>query len=178
MRTAQPDDDHHDLGGSVTVSPTHSLLRRQLKRFFPKDEPLSGACADFVAAVDAAYAAFDDDRAMLERSLELSSQELMQANSEMRALFSAIPDLLFRVDARGLILSSKVGAGDDPLLQSQPVGQGQPIQQTVLLPVGGRFMEVLALVLLEKQVRNLEFVFPHGNKRLLYEVRLMPVLKG
>ena len=160
------------------MSPTHSLLRRQLKRLFPADEPLTGACADFIAAVDAAYAAFDDDRAMLERSLELSSQELLQANSEMRALFSAIPDLLFRVDAQGLILSAKVGAGDDPLLQSQPVGQGQPLQQTVLRPVGARFVEALQQVLSEQQVRSVEFIFPHGKKRLVYEVRLMPVLKG
>ena len=36
----------------------------------------------FLAAVDAAYADFDSDRAMLERSLELSSKELSDARDE------------------------------------------------------------------------------------------------
>ena len=41
--------------------------------------------AFFLNAVDSAYREFDDDRRMLERSLDLSSQELLQANGEMRA---------------------------------------------------------------------------------------------
>src|SRR5690606_36841506 len=39
----------------------------------------------FVEAVDAAYHQADEDRAMLERSLELSSAELLQTNAELRA---------------------------------------------------------------------------------------------
>jgi len=58
----------------------------------------------FIEAIDAAYWEFDVDREMLERSLDLSSQELIQANSEMRAVFQAIPDLLFRLDQDGRIL--------------------------------------------------------------------------
>jgi len=160
------------------VPPNHSLLRRQLKRHFPGADGFAGPWTEFLAAVDAAYAAFDDDRAMLERSLDLSSHELLQANSEMRALFQAIPDLLFRVDARGVILSFKVGAGDDPLLHAQRAEQGQPLHQTVLQPIGPRFLEVLRQVLSAKNVQNIEFVFPQEQKRLVYEVRLMPVLKG
>ncbi len=40
----------------------------------------------FIEMVNNAYNEFDIDRNMLERSLELSSQELLQANSEMRAI--------------------------------------------------------------------------------------------
>jgi diguanylate cyclase (GGDEF)-like protein/PAS domain S-box-containing protein len=40
--------------------------------------------------VSNAYHQFDDDRAMLERSLDLSSKELIQANSEMRAVFERV----------------------------------------------------------------------------------------
>ncbi len=41
-------------------------------------------------AVNNAYWQFDEDRTMLERSLDLSSQELLQANSDMRVIFERI----------------------------------------------------------------------------------------
>ena len=65
-----------------------------------------------LAAIDQAYKQFDNDRAMLERSLDLSSQELLQANSELRALVSAFPDHILRLDPRGTILDIKGAASE------------------------------------------------------------------
>jgi diguanylate cyclase (GGDEF)-like protein/PAS domain S-box-containing protein len=64
-------------------------LKRQLKKYFRKDEPPND-CLSFIEAVSNAYRQFDEDRTMLERSLELSSQELLQTNSDMRAVFERI----------------------------------------------------------------------------------------
>ena len=64
-----------------------------MARVPPELEPM-------LAAIDQAYQQFDDDRSMLERSLDLSSQELLQANSELRALVSAFPDHILRLDPR------------------------------------------------------------------------------
>ncbi len=72
------------------MNETHNLLKRQLKRWFGDDPASSIGCQEFLDAVDSAYRQFDADRAMLERSLELSSQELLQANSEMRAVFARL----------------------------------------------------------------------------------------
>ena len=41
--------------------------------------------------------------------MELSSQELMRANAQLRALFGAFPDLFFRLDRNGVILDCKAG---------------------------------------------------------------------
>ena len=82
----------------------HSLLRRQLKRCFGADFTPPPEWQEFLAAVDTAYRESDTDRAMLERSLELSSQELLQAGAEMRAVFQAIPDLLVRLDEHCRVL--------------------------------------------------------------------------
>jgi diguanylate cyclase (GGDEF)-like protein/PAS domain S-box-containing protein len=68
----------------------HSLLKRQLKRHLSGADALPLECKDFLDAVDEAYRQFDGDRAMLERSLDLSSEELLQANSDMRAVFERI----------------------------------------------------------------------------------------
>jgi len=72
------------------LEPLHSLLKRQLKKYRVDSEVLSKGYQDFLAAVNEAYRQFDADRAMLERSLDLSSQELLQANSEMRAVFERL----------------------------------------------------------------------------------------
>ena len=63
----------------------HRLLRRQLRKYLGVEDDVPAALQAFVAAVDAAYADFDSDRAMLERSLELSSKELSDAHDEATA---------------------------------------------------------------------------------------------
>jgi PAS domain S-box-containing protein len=63
----------------------HPLLKRQLKRFYKGDEPADPRFLAFAAAVSEAYAAADDERALLENSLELSSQELEERYAALRA---------------------------------------------------------------------------------------------
>ena len=87
----------------------HSLLKRQLKRHFGDQFPIPAQWRPFIERVNDAYREFDADREMLEHSLELSSQELIDANSEMRAVFQAIPDLVFRLNHEGTILDIKAG---------------------------------------------------------------------
>jgi len=63
----------------------HNLLKRQLKKYFGDPLQIPTKWQKFVDAVDDAYMQSDVDRGMLERSLDLSSQELLHANSEMMA---------------------------------------------------------------------------------------------
>lgn len=60
----------------------HRLLERQIRHH------LGGQCPPewqaFLDAVDAAYVSFDKDRTLIERSLELMSRELTEANSGLR----------------------------------------------------------------------------------------------
>ena len=69
---------------------THRLLQRQLKRFFGDPVNLPVACQGFVAAINDAYQQADEDRSRLERSLALSSQELLQANAKTQALLDTV----------------------------------------------------------------------------------------
>ena len=61
---------------------SNNVLARQLKRYFGRIEAVPGNLAGFMDSVNETYRCFDDDRKMLEPSMELSSQELLQANSE------------------------------------------------------------------------------------------------
>jgi two-component system cell cycle sensor histidine kinase/response regulator CckA len=73
---------------SDSFKDAHSLLVRQLRRAHVSIDSLDASMREFLATVDSAYKDFDDDRQMLERSLDLSSQELIQANGELRLLLS------------------------------------------------------------------------------------------
>ena len=80
----------------------HSLLKRQIKRHLGSPDSLPQEWQSFIAAVNDAYVQSDTDRAILERSLELSSQELLAANSKLRAVYERLidssPDGIFAFD--------------------------------------------------------------------------------
>ena len=121
---------------------THSLLKRQMKKAFGDDFIITDQWKKFIEMVNDAYDAADTDRRMLERSLELSSQELFQANSEMRAIFEAIPDLLFRVDADGIILDCKTGNTSDLFIAREKL-LNRKIQEIPVAATGKRFKEAI-----------------------------------
>lgn len=68
----------------------HRLLKRQLKRHFKDPDAISVDLQAFLESVNDAYWQADEDRLRLERSLELSSQELLQANSELQTLLQTV----------------------------------------------------------------------------------------
>lgn len=86
----------------------HPLVQRQLQRFFKNQPPDSEAFRAFAQAVSEAYRAHDEDRALLENSLALASQELEEryrrlqqdiaererAQGERDAFYRASPDML------------------------------------------------------------------------------------
>ncbi|KFC64606.1 Two-component hybrid sensor and regulator [Bosea sp. LC85] len=72
----------------------HRLLRRQLRKHLGIEDDVPAELQPFVAAVDAAYADFDSDRAMLERSQELSWQELSEARDKATQAQTRLTDAL------------------------------------------------------------------------------------
>lgn len=62
----------------------HSLLKRQLNKYFGENTSFTEEYSAFLEAVSDAYYGFDEDRLIIERSLELSSQELIDSNNELR----------------------------------------------------------------------------------------------
>ncbi len=85
------------------MNPLHSLLKRQLRRFANETSAVAGDQANFLRAINEAYWQFDEDRRMLEHSLELTSQELLEKNAELSHINMELEE---RVAARTLELSS------------------------------------------------------------------------
>jgi diguanylate cyclase (GGDEF)-like protein len=82
----------------------HTLLQRQLKRYIGNNTLLPDQYQAFLEAVNEAYIDFDADRRLLERALNISTQELFQSNEELNGILHALPDLLFRVDVNDKII--------------------------------------------------------------------------
>ena len=155
----------------------HSLLRRQLERQGLKMETAPEEARRLMQAVDQAYRQFDDDRAMLERSLELSSQELLQANSDMRTLFQALPDLLFRLDSKGTILESK-GSSESESDLLLPAAQlvGRRIQEIPVPDLVPRFTRALAELQSTGKPVQVEYSLTLRGTEQIFEARLVPAL--
>jgi PAS domain S-box-containing protein len=75
----------------------HKLLSRQLAKVFGREGEVPAELVPFLEVVDTAYNQADHDRVLLERSLDLTSTELIEANQELRAYAS---DLELRVAER------------------------------------------------------------------------------
>jgi signal transduction histidine kinase/ActR/RegA family two-component response regulator len=144
----------------------HSLLRRQLKRHFP-DDRVPPEFEPMLAAIDQAYQQFDNDRSMLERSLDLSSQELLQANAELRALVSAFPDHILRLRPSGTILDIK-GAPSEHSRRWLP---GHDFGESIDLKGRPALVEALHRVAAEHVAVSLEL----EAAAHFYEARLLPL---
>jgi two-component system, cell cycle sensor histidine kinase and response regulator CckA len=89
----------------IMPPPLHDILARQLKRYLGGPAAVPPEWKPFLQAVNDAYREFDKDRGMLERSLELSSEELIQSNADLResqmryrTFIDATSDLVFLKD--------------------------------------------------------------------------------
>jgi signal transduction histidine kinase/CheY-like chemotaxis protein len=99
--------------------PFHSLLRRQLKRHRGDPDLVPYDWRAFVDAVDQAYRQSDVDRLMIERSLDLSSEELSDANSQMREAVSALRQGQLELESRVQRALDEQRRLEDQLRQAQ-----------------------------------------------------------
>jgi two-component system, cell cycle sensor histidine kinase and response regulator CckA len=156
---------------------THTLLKRQFKRYFGDPFSIPQEWQKFFDAINEAYIQFDIDREMLERSLDLSSQELLQINSEMRAVIQAFPDLIFRTDCGGKILEYKF-SDQAHLFSPHENLIGKNIQSIPLRDVSIKFKESINEVRDTKHIVSMEYSLETGGQAHFYEARLVPLLEN
>lgn len=153
----------------------HNLLNRQLKKHYG-GKSIAPDWVDFIAAVNNAYWEFDSDRGMLERALELSSQELLQTNSEMRAVLQTFPDLLLWLGPDGSVHDYK--AGNIPDLNIDLKSQiGRCIYDSGIPGIGDSFRKNVELVQATGETMNIDFSLEASGITHYYEARLLPVLQ-
>lgn len=154
----------------------HRLLQRQLKRFFPDWKSYPKELRNLLEAVNEAYIQSDLDRNLLERSLDLSSQELIKANSELRAMFQALPDMFFHLDSNGTLLSFTMENKPD-LYPPVSLYLGKNIDEISDASIKTILLQAVKDVKNSKSLVNVEFEWKAGNHIHYYEARLLPLLE-
>jgi hypothetical protein len=92
----------------------HRLLLRQIRKYLGGEGQPSAELSRFLEAVDEAYDQFETDRKLVERSMELSSNELLEANSLLRRKFERDEAVLesLRMSVRALRTQDVAPSGD------------------------------------------------------------------
>jgi C4-dicarboxylate-specific signal transduction histidine kinase len=70
----------------------HRLLQRQLKKFLPESSVEPDELRDFLEAISNAYIDYERDYEQLERTLEVSSNELFKSNQRLNDLNALLED--------------------------------------------------------------------------------------
>ncbi len=156
----------------------HNLLLRQIKRHFGSIDKIPTDLIAFISSVNVAYREYDTDREMLERSLELSSQEMLQTNAELWAVFSALPDILFVIDGTGTILDQKSRSADDIFPHSGKTLVGMRIQDIPDREVGEKLQGALEAVKRDKSLFSVEYQLTIGGTPSFYEARFTPLIEN
>ncbi len=86
------------------------LLKRQIRRHIGEDIPED--LMPFLEAIDRSYKHYEDDRVLLERSMDISSEELYESNKRLREEGEKQKDILERLKkSLQTLLSLEMGGG-------------------------------------------------------------------
>ncbi|HMO51817.1 MAG TPA: ATP-binding protein [Kiritimatiellia bacterium] len=151
----------------------HHLLERQLRRSLGESGTPPDAWRGLLDLVDEAYRQADQDRLLLERSVEISSQELLQANADIRAVLDGLIDYYTRLDERGKVLYERgrklpaIFTGEDPLT-------GRMLRDTLIAEAGATWDRLLLEMRSQDRMAKGEVACGPEDARRHYELRLIP----
>ena len=154
----------------------HPLLQRQIKKHLDPRLDLN-SLTQFLDSIQSSYLAADDDRKNLQRSLELSSKELLEKNSELRAVFQAFPDIFLRINDDGLILDYKRSQTEGFYLLPHRL-HGKRLPEIFDGPLSQSFEQALIKVKEEKSLQSLEYSQAMNGRLHFYEARILPLLEN
>jgi signal transduction histidine kinase len=155
----------------------HHLLENQVRRALGASSPIPEPLQDLLGAIDASYRQFEADHDVLERSLEQSSRELIRANSEMRGILAAFPDLFFRIAADGTILDCRGGRTADFFVKPEAL-LGKKIQSVPIAGARRAFRGAVERSLRTRSNMTIEYAMPLRGEEVAYEARFVPMLDG
>jgi len=100
----------------------------------------------------------------------------MQANSEMRAIFQALPDIFFRIDSAGTILDFKGPVTPDPIFSGISL-VGKPLQDILSPEPHAPLLDLLDGALATRSMTSIVYNVNLNGNLYYYEARCVPFLK-
>ncbi len=152
----------------------HSILKCRLERHFKDLNAIPEEWRDFIEAVNNTYWQFDKNQNKLEHLLDLTSQELRQANTDLEVFFQAYPLLFLRLDNDGTILDQKgeLAADFDIPPENLP---GKRIYDLPFDKADNKFLEAVHHVRETRSMVTIECSIKVQEQKKYYEARLLPL---
>jgi signal transduction histidine kinase len=107
---------------------------------------------------------------------ESEGETLFQRTSELQAVFSAFPDLFFRLDPNGTIVDYHTGH-TSYLYVAPETFLGKRMGDVLPPGAGQQFHEAVSQVLKTKKMVSIEYELPMPAGQQSYEARLLPLLE-
>jgi PAS domain S-box-containing protein len=102
-----------------------------------------------------------------------AQEALRQKTSELEAVFLALPDLYFRLDANGIILDYLSGTSSDIYLPSEHF-MGKPMTEVLPQTAASKFELAIFEILEKRSSVNIEYSLSMPEREETYEARLFP----
>lgn len=158
------------------TTPIHRLLKRQYTRLFRegRGSPFH-MVRRLLRAISDTYRQEDENRRLLERSLDIGSQEIAQRTAQIRAVFQMYPDVFLVVDGSGVIIEANGVTGDPagPLSWLE-----RPLAEFPNSDIGRRFSQAFLRVRETHGPTAFEYSLAKGAELVFYEARLRPLEEG
>jgi PAS domain S-box-containing protein len=103
-----------------------------------------------------------------------ATEALHERTQELEAVFQALPDLYFRMEADGTIRDYRAGRSFG-LYVPPDAFLGRPMQEVLPAPAGPRIGEAIAEVARTGDLVAIEYALPIGTEHRDYEARLLPL---
>ena len=118
----------------------HRLLRRQLRKHLGEDWRATGPLVDLLSAVGLAYEQADEDRNLLERSIEVSSNELRKRNEDLRSRLKELERTQVQLADSNSLLRSTLDSTVDAIavISNDGIIRAHNRQFAVVMPVPGQ----------------------------------------
>ncbi len=160
----------------------HKLLSRQLRKLDLNDTtaPDNVTWEKFLQRISATYQQADDDRYLLERSLQISSDELQEmfqrqkatAEERLHALINALPDPVFLLDEDGRYVEVIAGEKHKLMLPSLNL-KGKLLADVMSSERASFFMDVVHRALDTNTLQVMEYELPMPEGERVFEGRVI-----
>jgi PAS domain S-box-containing protein len=112
-----------------------------------------------------------------EERLRLTERTVLRTTKELEAIFSALPDLYFRVDAQGTYLDCRAGRMVDLYVPRDQL-LGKRVRDVMPPDVAAVIEKAIVEVLESQSVVTVEYDLTWGNNTQYFEARLLPLVEG
>lgn len=109
-------------------------------------------------------------------SRKQAEEKMLETTNTLNAIFSAFPDLYFRVKSDGKILDYHAGRMSDLYVPPEQF-LGRRMQEVLPPDLGRAFGDLIAEALKANSVRSLEYPLVTGQEPHFYEARIVPIWK-